>query len=268
MKGSLFVISTPRSGSIFFAEIMQKYYKTKHKKDVQMLGRIFEPYSRIINSNNLTKTVFNYNPGEFYSTIDIDDNNRIFRSQERFFHVNEIEIRENELKRRILLVEKSENSKNFNIYHTHYHLLNDDCEDYLLNKFNGHIVNIGRKHVWNQILSFGIGYYTKIWRIENEQSIGHLKPGSFVYDINKLKIHMKNLINLNTDRWNKFPRIYYEDFVDNPLDSVPELLPQFSDLKEYVTPEDLKGMSKKMDYPCPKEDLFINIDEMRDVICR
>ena len=281
---SIIVLCTPRSGSVFLSEILYWYTNRKYgyKKNLHVYfvntyflektenSVVMVSPSRVGDYSDKLTTIPGPNDHDindvFYIDYYLDENNVIQRIKKYGFQQDKKE----ESIRRIKIFDVSENSGNNNVLHARINVLVDDVMTYIRDNFRGNIIITTRKNMWEQFLSRCIGEMSNVYYIKNNISICHYlnKAPYYISRDSMIKFleiqnEYKN-IRYDMKDWYGNSHVYYEDFVDNPLDSIPELLPQFSDLKEYVTPEDLKGMSKKMDYPCPKEDLFINIDEMRD----
>ena len=138
--------------------------------------------------------------------------------------------------------------------------------------FGRNVILLTRRDKWEQFLS----YYLR----KESNHIHSYKEGTLS---KKTEILFNTKRHLNIERiekyrwqlqaenddifknaWKECHHIYYEDWSSDPLNQLPELLPEFSDIQEYVIKKNMKKMNKKIPYPVDKESMFINIDEAKE----
>ena len=263
---SIFIVSTPRSGSTFFSQIVHLYISKKFNGNTRFIPGIFETKSNFPGKNGEAHFEHVTCHGELYESFDLDTLSNIVRVKRKYNCNSVDEFIVNELKRRTNIVCISDRALNFNVFHTHFKLLDNNVIKFLKQNYSDSVITVRRKDQWDQILSFGISYYSGIWMSQHLTNKHHrldLNEKSYTYDIGLFRRHCDRLLQIQFDRFSEFKSIFYEDFCMDPLDSIPELLPIFSDLKDYVSHEDLNSIEQKMIYPCSKEQLFTNIDDMK-----
>ena len=176
------------------------------------------------------------------------------------------------------------------IYHTHFHLLKENKKSMMRrikipgygmmekveevnNAFGRNIIRLTRRDRWDQFLSY---YITREYRYMHSYKDKNLpKEAETLYntkrhlDIKLIPKYLERLYVIETEdtlknSWQECPHIYYEDWCSDPLNQLPKVLPELSDIKEYVVEADFRKMNKKIPYPVDKESMFINIDEARN----
>ena len=232
LNKSVIVISSPRSGSNFLGHILRLYLSRKNETNVQFLHIFY---------------IHQYNIHQYKHVESVDT----------------------EIKRTLEMIRKSEESGNFNIYHTHFHYINNDIRAYFKEFFSENIILVTRKNIWEQFLSYYISSKIGLWHFDNKyKSISDVLPNK-KEELNSIDVpHIKGIVcrltkDVNLNEWKNNMHIYYEDWIPNPLSNLPNILPQLSDIREYINENDIRSLTKKMDYPCSKEDLFENIDEIK-----
>lgn len=164
---------------------------------------------------------------------------------------------------------ESDKYKDIYVYHAHFSKLNSNREEIAKKSFGQNIILLTRRNIWEQYLSYyltkktGLVHYRN--RRKEEEKINHLndiaREGTGIY-IRNIGGYIDRLCP-DLDQWSGCPHMYYEDWSHDPLNQIPKLIPEFNDLKDYVTSDDLVSMNKKIPYPMKKEEIFSNIDEAK-----
>ena len=273
MPKSIIILCVPRSGSVYLSDILYLYANRKWKFKRNLHMYFIDTYLSEKN-DQLVKTVSSFLINDeninnmFYITFNLDEDNAIVRERKTGYQPP----KEEESLRRIEIFDKSEKAGNYNVLHARMAYITHDVKDYLKNNFRGNIIISSRRDLWEQFLSACILQLTHVSFMKDPISIkGYLKDRPYHLSreiISEMVYRVNSCKNIERDMEEEWPGNYcvmYEDWVNNPLDNIPKLLPQFSDIREYVVDEDLNTICKKMDYPCSKEDMFSNIDEMREM---
>ena len=253
---NIFVFSTPRTGSVIVGEILCRYLIRKFGYKGH-LHEMLNPYHYNIffedrdgyRINNQDKV-----DGSYREEYSLRATGEIEKTKN--FAAVKLSDLETETINRVNLLKSSP----FNYFvHSHAWPLHPPALDYMISHVE--CVRTARRNRFEQILSYGLAYHTKIFRrtygsadpVIDEASI-HM-PEKVISD---LILRIKKWDELQHN-WGKFPVIYYEDFLKlkSPIDVLGFL--GFADYQDFVKDDELKNMSIKA-YPDNKERFFSNID--------
>ena len=256
---NIFVFSTPRTGSVIVGEILCRYLIRKFGYKGH-LHEMLNPYHyniffedrdgyRINNQDTVD--------GGYREEYELNENGEIVKIK-NFSAVKLINLEEETVKRVKLL----KSTKHNYFVHSHAWPLHNAALEYLTNDVA--CVRTARRNRFDQILSYGLAYHTKIFRRVQGSAAPVIVENSIVMPENVIKdliLRIKKWDELNT-RWTTFPIVYYEDFLEleSPIDVLGFL--GFADYKEFVKYDELSKMSIKA-YPTDKEKYFSNIDQIR-----
>lgn len=273
---SIIILSTPRSGSVFLAELINLYMSRKAGRNRQMVMGIMNiEYTIEIDDNGHISSENNF---EF-----MDKSNTINLERKATKNIPEDVIANGKIKhyvrrekdKRMDIMKQIDNLGNPATHHMHFTQLNDNVRKSLIEQYEGNIIICLRRNTWNQFLSYCLSYVSGV-RLYGEESVKEILSGRKLkldtQDSNFIRKRIKLLRGPSKkDIEENYPGsivLYNEDFISNPLVELPKLSSKLSDINKYVKEKELENLTKKMDYPCEKEDLFENIDEMRRIFER
>lgn len=253
------VFSSPRTGSTIIGEILSLYLFRKHHY-AGHLGEFFNPYTYNLfykESDGFRRNLHAWEPGSYRETYVLADDGRIVRR--KIFSDDKVDSPENETARRVGMLTASPYEY---FLHVHAWPLHSSALDYVFS--NTSPILTERRDRWQQILSYGLAYGTKIFRATRHSRLPNVAENSIIFPrdvfldlVGRIKKYDEFKARLSAA-----PVVCFEDFLEkeNPMEILADV--GFPDWFNFNSVEDLKNLSQKT-FPDSKERYFSNLQEMR-----
>lgn len=258
----LSVVSTPRTGSIWFSHLLFHYSMEVHGFK-QLLSEPFNEfhynlwYEPLVNRRGY-KNQHSWAGDRLRQTYDVDDNGQLTKTHKTYeTDPGPVNITEETTKRLKLI-----SSQDKLVLHNHIEPLDKRVIAFI---YSFPCVFVGRKDKWQQLLSYGVAYHTKVFARFSAlapQTIPRAKEIDFPLDVAERLLARIQVFERERSQ-QEFPTVWFEDMnFDEPAKTMQLLGIEWQPKVDLHT---LKTMLPKKQTPGDKETYFKNINELRSL---